>query len=441
MDNTRLLAELSEFLRIPSISTLPKHDPDCRRAAEWVAADLRRLGCSDVQLLASETHPVVWGVGPEVPGAPTLVIYGHYDVQPPDPLDEWVTPPFEPTIRDGKLYARGSADDKGQVFCLLRAIEAAGRPRVNLRFLIEGEEEHGSRVLFDLLKREPHRVKADAVLVADMAYVAPGWPAVYTALRGLCYAEISVRTSKTDLHSGEYGGAAPNAHEELARLLSRLKGPDGKINVPGLYQAVKPPTRQELAAWRRLPFKEKTFLAKQVQAKALTGRKDYSVLERLWALPTFEIHGIMGGFTGEGAKTVIPAQATAKVSLRLVPNQKMKTVEKQLRAAVKKLAPKYVDATVTFLHGADPAQMKLSHPVFKKLDQAFKEVVGRAPVAARAGGSIPIVPALASGGAPVVMTGIGLPDDRLHAPNEKLDLKQLWDGIKVFKRFYELLGQ
>ncbi|HKV70671.1 MAG TPA: dipeptidase [Gemmatimonadales bacterium] len=441
MDNNRLLSELSEFLRIPSISTLPKHDPDCRRAAEWVAADLRRLGCSDVQLLASETHPVVWGVGPEVPGAPTLVIYGHYDVQPPDPLSEWVTPPFEPTVRDGKLYARGSADDKGQVFCLLRAIEAAGQPRVNLRFLIEGEEEHGSKVLFDLLKREPHRVKADAVLVADMAYVAPGWPAVYTALRGLCYAEIAVRTSKTDLHSGEYGGAAPNAHEELARLLGRLKGPDGKINIPGLYQAVKPPTKQELASWRRLPFKEKTFLDRQVQAKALTGLKKYSVLERLWALPTFEIHGIMGGFTGEGAKTVIPALATAKVSLRLVPNQKMKTVEKQLRAAVKKLAPKHVEATVTFLHGADPAQMKLSNPVFKKLDQAFKEVVGRAPVAARAGGSIPIVPALASGGAPVVMTGIGLPDDRLHAPNEKLDLKQLWDGIKVFKRFYELLGE
>jgi acetylornithine deacetylase/succinyl-diaminopimelate desuccinylase-like protein len=440
MDNNRLLAELSEFLRIPSISTLPKHDGDCRRAAEWVAADLRRLGCTDVQLLASETHPVVWGVGPEVPGAPTLVIYGHYDVQPPDPLNEWVTPPFEPTVRDGKLYARGSADDKGQVFCLLRAIEAAGQPHVNLRFLIEGEEEHGSRVLFDLLKREPHRVKADAVLVADMAYVAPGWPAVYTALRGLCYAEISVRTSKTDLHSGEYGGAAPNAHEELARLLGRLKGPDGKINIPGLYQAVKPPTRAELASWQRLPFKEKSFLEKQVQAKALTGLKKYSVLERLWALPTFEIHGIMGGFTGEGAKTVIPALATAKVSLRLVPNQKMKTVEKQLRAAVKRLAPKYVEATVTFLHGADPAQMRLSNPVFKKLDQAFKEIVGRAPVAARAGGSIPIVPALASAGAPVVMTGIGLPDDRLHAPNEKLDLKQLHDGIQVFKRFYELFG-
>src|SRR5579859_3705562 len=440
MDNDRLLADLSEFLRIPSISTLPKHDQDCRRAAEWVASDLRRLGCSDVQLLASETHPVVWGVGPEVPGAPTLVIYGHYDVQPPDPLDEWVTPPFEPTIRDGKLYARGSADDKGQVFCLLRAIEAAGQPRVNLRFLIEGEEEHGSRVLFDLLKREPHRVKADAVLVADMAYVAPGWPAVYTALRGLCYAEITVRTSKTDLHSGEYGGAAPNAHEELCRLLGRLKGADGKINVPGLYQAVKPPSKAELASWKKLPFKEKEFLSKQVQAKALTGRKRYSVLERLWALPTFEIHGIMGGFTGQGAKTVIPAQATAKVSLRLVPNQKLKTVERQLAAAVKRLAPAYVEATVTFLHGADPAQIKLTHPVFRLLDQAFRETTGRGTVPARAGGSIPVVPALGAAGAPVLLTGIGLPDDRLHAPNEKLDLKQLWDGIKVFKRFYELLG-
>ena len=440
MDNDQLLRELTEFLRIPSISTLSAHDRDCRRAAEWVAAELRRLGCTDVQLLASETHPVVWGVGPVVPGAPTLVIYGHYDVQPPDPLDEWTTPPFEPTVRDGRLYARGSADDKGQVFCLLKAIQAGGAPRVNFRFLIEGEEEHGSKVLFDLLEREPHRVQADAVLVADMAYFAPGWPAVYSALRGLCYAEISVRTSKTDLHSGEYGGAAPNAHEELCRLLGRLKGPDGKINIPGLYQAVKAPTKAERTAWRRLPFKEKAFLDKQVQAKALAGMKKYSVLERLWALPTFEIHGIMGGFTGPGAKTVIPAQATAKVSLRLVPNQKMKTVEKQLRAAVKKLAPRYVDATVTFLHGADPAEMKLSDPVFGKLDRAFKEVVGRAPVAARAGGSIPIVPALASAGAPVVMTGIGLPDDRLHAPNEKLDLKQLWDGIRVFRRFYELLG-
>ena len=436
-----MLRELVEFLRIPSVSTLPAHDADCRRAAEWVAAELRRLGCREVAFLASDVHPVVWGVGPDVPGAPTLLIYGHYDVQPPDPLGEWVTPPFEPTVRDGKLFARGSADDKGQVFCLLRAIAAAGRPAVNFRFLIEGEEEYGSRVLFDLLRREPERTRADAVLIADMAYVAPRWPAVYTALRGLCYAEISVRTAQSDLHSGEFGGAAPNAHEELVRLLGRLKRPDGKINIPGLYAAVKRPSRAELAAWRKLPFREADFLKQRVRAKRLTGLKGHSVLERLWALPTFEIHGIMGGFTSDGAKTVIPAAATAKVSLRLVPNQKLKTVERQLAAAVKRLAPKYVSASVKFMHGADPAQVRITHPAFRLLDQAFREVVGRGTVPVRAGGSIPVVPALGRSGAPVILTGIGLPDDRLHAPNEKLDLKQLWDGINVFRRFYELLGR
>jgi acetylornithine deacetylase/succinyl-diaminopimelate desuccinylase-like protein len=440
MNHDTLIASLSEFLRIPSVSTLPAHDGDCRRAAEWVAARLRRLGCSDVRFLGSEVHPVVWGVGPEVPGAPTLLLYGHYDVQPPDPLDEWTSPPFEPTIRDGRLYARGSADDKGQVFCLLEALAECGSPPVNLRFLIEGEEESGSRVLFDLIKREPERVAVDVVLVADMAYVAPGWPAVYTALRGLCYAEISVRTAQSDLHSGEYGGAAPNAHEELSRLLVRLKGEDGRINIPGLYAAVKRPSKAELQQWKRLPFNERDFLKKRVRGKGLTGIKKVSVHERLWALPTFEIHGIIGGFTGPGAKTVIPAQATAKVSLRLVPNQKLRTVERQLAAAVKKLAPKYVDAKVTFMHGADPAVVVPRHPAFGLLDRAFKDVVGRGTVHARAGGSIPVVPALGAKGAPVILTGIGLPDDRLHAPDEKLDLQQLWDGIEVFKRFFGLLG-
>ena len=440
MNHDRLLAELSAFLRIPSVSTLPAHHADCRRAAEWVAEELRGLGAHDIQFLGSDTHPVVWAQGPLVPGAPTLLIYGHYDVQPPDPLAEWTTPPFEPTQRDGRIYARGAADDKGQVFCLLQAIAASRRPAVNFRFLIEGEEEYGSKVLFDLLKREPQRVRADAALVADMSYIAPGWPAVYTTLRGLCYAEITVRTSKTDLHSGEYGGAAPNAHEELSRLLGRLKGADGKINIPGFYGPVKRPSKAELAAWKKLPFNEKDFLNKRVQGKGLVGLKKASVLERLWALPTFEIHGILGGFTGDGAKTVIPAEATAKVSMRLVPNQKLATVEGQLVAAVKRFAPKHVTASVRFLHGADPARIKIDTPAFQLLDQAFKEVTGRGTVPARAGGSIPVVPALASAGAPVILTGIGLPDDRLHAPNEKLELKQLWDGIEVFRRFYELLG-
>jgi acetylornithine deacetylase/succinyl-diaminopimelate desuccinylase-like protein len=440
MDRDQLLRELSEFLRIPSVSTLSAHDADVRRAAEWVAGELRRLRC-EVDFLGSDTHPVVWGVGPEVPGAPTVLIYGHYDVQPPDPLHEWVSPPFEPAVRDGKIFARGAVDDKGQVFCLLKAVAALGTPPVNLRFLIEGEEEFGSKVLFDLLAREPERTEADAVIVADMSYVAPGWPAIYSALRGLCYAEITVRTARTDLHSGEYGGAAPNAHEALLRLLGRIKTEDGRIHVPGLYEAVQRPTRQELLAWKKLPFKERDFLKKRIGGKQLTGLLKYSVLERLWALPTFEIHGVMGGFTGQGAKTVIPAEATAKVSLRLVPNQKLKAVERQFAAAVRKLAPKHADVKVTFLHGADPAVVSLDHPVFGTIDRAFREVVGRGVVPVRAGGSIPVVPALGQRGAPVVLTGIGLPDDGLHAPNEKLNLQQLWDGIEVFKRFFQLMAE
>src|SRR5437016_6770864 len=232
MDTDRLLRELNDFLRIPSISTSPSHDADCRAAAEWVAAELRRLGCDDVQFLASETHPVVWGAGPDVPGAPTLLVYGHYDVQPPDPLNEWTSPPFEPTVRNGDLFARGATDDKGQVFAAIKAFESVnrgGKPPVNVRFLLEGQEESGSTILFDFLNREPQRTVADAVLVSDTAYYAPKWPSIETGLRGLCYAEISVRTSKTDLHSGLYGGAAPNAHEALVLLLARLKTPDGKI--------------------------------------------------------------------------------------------------------------------------------------------------------------------------------------------------------------------
>ncbi|MGH7752919.1 MAG: dipeptidase [Gemmatimonadales bacterium] len=436
----RMQAELTSFLSIPSVSTLPARGADCRRAADWVAGELRRLECPTVELLGDATHPVVWAAGPPRPGKPTVLIYGHYDVQPPDPLNEWTSPPFQPTVREGKLYARGASDDKGQVYAILKAIEALGEAPVNFRFLIEGEEEFGSKVITGLLQREPERTGADVVLIADMAYFAPGWPAVYTALRGICYAELTVRTAKTDLHSGTYGGAAPNAHEELTRLLAALKGKDGKINVPGLYQAVKRPSAAELRAWKRLPFKEARFLRDEVQARALTGWRKYSVLERIWALPTLEIHGVMGGFTGEGAKTVIPAAATAKVSLRLVPNQTYATVQRQLAQAVKRLAPKHAQASVRFIHGADPVQVDIEAPPFELISQAFREVVGRGTVPARAGGSIPIVPTLGRSGAPVVLTGIGLPDDRLHAPDEKLDLKQLWDGIQVFARFFELLG-
>ena len=444
-EQDRMLRELTEFLSIPSVSALPDHAADCRRAADWLMQELRRLGCPVVNLVEGQGHPVVWAEGPQVPGKPTVLVYGHYDVQPPDPLNEWATPPFEPTIRDGKLYARGAADDKGQVYCLLKAYEAVrgpdGKPPVNVHFVFEGEEECGGRVIFDLLRAEPERTRADAALVCDMSYYAPGWPAVYTALRGLCYAEITVRTLQRDLHSGTYGGAAPNALETLVRLLADLKDEDGKIHIKKLYKSVEEPGKAELKSWKQLPFDEEKFLSDEVTGKALTGLDDYSVLERVWALPTFEIHGIKGGFVGEGAKTVIPAQASAKVSLRLVPGQRYEKVAKQLRKSVERYAPKWADVDVRILHGGDPVQVDVDAPAFDVLDQAFEEVTGRKAVHARAGGSIPIVPELGLAGAPVILTGIGLPDDGLHSPNEKLDLTQLWNGITIFGRFFELLGE
>ena len=444
-EQDRLLRELTDFLSIPSVSALPVHAPDCRRAAEWLRDELTRLGCPIVQVIEGPGHPVVWAESPVVPDRPTLLIYGHYDVQPPDPLDEWISPPFEPVIRAGALYARGAADDKGQVFCLLKAYEATldqeGRPPLNVHFIFEGEEECGGHVIADLLRAEPERTRADAALVCDMSYYAPGWPAVYTALRGLCYAEITVRTLERDLHSGSYGGVAPNAIETLVRILAGLKDANGEIHVPKLYKAVEPPSKQELRTWKKLPFDKSAYLREEVTGRALTGLKEYSIFERVWALPTLEIHGIRGGFVGDGAKTVIPAQATAKVSLRLVPGQEYEKVAHQLERAVARLAPKWAEVKVTNLHGGDPVRVDVDHPAFGVLDQAFAAVTGRPAVRIRSGGSIPIVPDLGLTGAPVLLTGIGLPDDGLHSPDEKLDLTQLWSGIEIFGRFFELFAE
>jgi acetylornithine deacetylase/succinyl-diaminopimelate desuccinylase-like protein len=445
MTHDKDLAELNEFLAIPSISTLPAHAGDCRNAAAWLMDQFRALDCPVVQLLEGEGHPVVWAESPRVAGKPTVLCYGHYDVQPVDPLDEWISPPFQPTIRDGKLYARGAVDDKGQVFTLLKAYQSIlgpdGKPPLNVHFIIEGEEECGGRVIFDRLRSEPERTAVDAVIVADMGYYAPGMPAVYTGLRGLCYAEIHVRTLQRDLHSGTYGGAAPNAMETLVRLLADLKSRSGRINVPKLYKAIIAPSKVERKAWKNLPFDEDQFLVEEVTGRALTGLQQFSALERTWALPTFEIHGIRGGFTGEGAKTVIPAQAMAKVSLRLVPGHSYEKVGKWLTRAVQKLAPSYADVEVRLLHGGDPVRCDVTHPAFGLLDEAFEAVVGRRTVPVRSGGSIPIVPELQSSGAPVLLTGIGLPDDGLHSPNEKVNVQQLWDGIEVFGKFFRLFAE
>ncbi|HJS46412.1 MAG TPA: dipeptidase [Gemmatimonadales bacterium] len=444
-EQDRLLRELSDFLSIPSISALPDHAPDCRRAAEWLVAEFRRLGFPVVTLLEGKGLPVVWAESPRVEGRPTVLVYGHYDVQPVDPVDEWVSPPFQATVRDGRLFARGAVDDKGQVFTLLKAYEAVlgpdGLPPVNVRFIIEGEEESGGHVIDELLTREPERTAADAVVVADMGYYAPGLPAVYTALRGICYAEIHCRTLQRDLHSGSYGGVAPNAIETLVRILAGLKDESGEIRVPKVYKSVVPPSKAELRTWKKLPFDKREFLEHEVTGKALTGRKEYSVLERIWALPTLEIHGIRGGFTGEGAKTVIPAAGVAKVSLRLVPGNTYEATLAALRKAVSRLAPRWADVEVRPVHGSDPVQVDVTHPAFGVLDAAFEEVVGRRTVSVRAGGSIPIVAKLGLSGAPVLLTGIGLPDDGLHSPNEKVDVQQVWDGIRVFGRFFEMMGE
>jgi acetylornithine deacetylase/succinyl-diaminopimelate desuccinylase-like protein len=444
-DNSeRMLGELKDLLAIPSVSTDPEYASECRRAADWIADHFRKLGCPKVELLASDTHPVVLAESPKIPGKPTILVYGHYDVQPPEPLELWDSPPYEATIRDGNIYARGATDDKGQFFAIVKAYEAItrdGPPPVNIRFLIEGQEESGSDILFDLLEKRPELVRADAALVADTQYYATGWPAIEVGLRGICYAEVTVRTLKGDLHSGLYGGVAPNAHEALVNILAKLKSEKGRIRIPGLYEAVKRPTKPERDAWEKLPFNQRKFMREEVGSKALTGLTRYSPFERLWALPTLEIHGIAGGYTAAGAKTVIPAEATAKVSLRLVPNQKAKTVERQFVRAVKKAAPKYADVSVSFIHSGDPVLCDIDHPAFAVIDQAFKEVEGRGVVLTRSGGSIPIVPALGKEGAAVLLAGLGLPDDRLHAPNEKIGVDQYLNGVRVFGRFFELMGQ
>ena len=441
-EQSRLLADLSDWLRIPSISTQPEHSADCRQAASWIAGRLERLGCR-VQTIETFGHPILWVTGPEVPGAPTVLCYGHYDVQPPDPVGEWISPAFEPTVRDGMLFARGTADDKGQVFCVVAALEALKATRgslpINLRYLIEGEEETGSHGLTDLLTREPERTKADAVLVTDTNMIAPGRPSADVALRGIVHAEIHVRTLKADLHSGLYGGAAPNAIETLLHLLEKLKGEDGRIRIPGFYDRVTRPTAKELKAWRALPVKEKGF-KEEAGARGLVGERKFGFLERIWSRPTLEVHGIVGGYTGAGSKTVIPAEATAKISLRLVANQRGKDAGVQLVKAVKRLAPKYAEVTVKVFSTVDPAQTPLESRPFEVMDAAFREVWGKGIAPIRSGGSIPIVPLLQQRGAPVVMAGIGLPDDRLHAPNEKLTLEQLWKGIRLFGRWFELLG-
>jgi acetylornithine deacetylase/succinyl-diaminopimelate desuccinylase-like protein len=435
-------------LRIPSVSALSQHRPDVWRAAEWVAEDLRAIGLHGVEVIldAEGGHPLVYGAWLEAPGCPTLLIYGHYDVQPPDPLELWQTPPFEPTVRGDDLYARGASDDKGQMLALLKGVEAVlqtqGRLPINLKVLIEGEEEVSGTHIERFVRAHAERLRADAALIADSPLFAPGVPTLCTGLRGLVYTEIEAHGAAHDLHSGLHGGAAPNALGGLAAILAGLKDNDtGRIQVPGFYDAVEPPTEQETAAWARLPFDERAYLTREVGASALASEQGFSVLERTWARPTLDVNGAVGGFTGEGAKTVIPARAMAKVSMRLVPKQDPAQVFASFERYVQELCPPGVRATVRLLGCAAPVTLPADIPAMRAAATALEETFGTATAWVRMGGSIPIVATfLSAAGVPSVLAGFGLPDDNLHAPNEKFHLPNFFAAIRFTAHFLQRYG-
>ena len=437
--------DLIEFLRIPSISALPEHAGDVRRAAGFVRDWLVRAGLKNARMIEGSGHPLVHADWLEAPGKPTLLLYGHYDVQPPDPLDEWISPPFDPVVRDGNIYARGAADDKGQLFILMEAVgrllRERGRLPVNVRFLIEGEEESGGEHIEQYVKTHLRELPADAAVICDTAMFAPDLPTLTIGLRGIVYGEIHVQGARTDLHSGDYGGAAPNAVEAAAQIIAALKDRDGRILIPGLYDHVRKPAAAELDAWNRLPFNAGEYLEKEIGSSALAGEPDVPIFERLWARPTLEIHGIRGGFTAEGAKTVIPARSVIKISLRLVPDQLPDEVVGLVERAVAAAAPRGVIAKFKLLSSSGPSMVDPEHALIRKAAQAMERVFGNRTVYVRCGGSIPIVGLFQEQlGIPSVMMGFGLPDDNIHAPNEKLSVANYQRGIESMIGYFDLVG-
>jgi len=442
----RLLAELKELVSIPSISTLPEHAPDIQHAASFVADSLRRAGMENVEIIATAGHPLVYADWLHAPGKPTVLCYGHYDVQPVDPLELWTTPPFEPTERNGDLYARGASDDKGQMYLHVKAIEALravnGTLPVNVKFLVEGEEEVGGASVAKFVAEHPEKLRADIALVSDTAMYADGMPTLCIGLRGLIYLEVEASGPARDLHSGLYGGAAPNAVYGLVQLLARAKDGDGTILIPGIYDDVVEPAAAEKESWDRLPFEEKAFLEREVGATELIGEPGRSVLERVWARPTFEVHGIAGGFTAAGAKTVIPAKAVAKVSFRLVPRQDPEKVIAAFREWVERNTPRGIRTEVRVLSAAPGLVVDPANPAIDTAARAFGEVFGKQTVFIRSGGSIPIVGDFAKHlGIPTILMGFGLPDDGLHSPNEKFHIANYYKGIVTVAHFLEMLGR
>ena len=440
----RYLRELADFLAIPSISSSPSHAGEVRRCAEWTASEMRRIGLENVELIETGGHPAIYGDWLHAEGAPTILFYGHYDVQPVDPVELWDSPPFEATVRDGAIYARGAADDKGQVFMHLKAIEAhlsnGGRLPVNMKLLIEGEEEVGSANLDQVIRDHKERLKADVVVISDSAMFDHGVPSICYSLRGLVYFQIDLRGTSSDLHSGVFGGAVANPAMVLAQVLAQMKDKGGRVKIPGFYDDVRPLSEEERAAWRQLPFNEKKY-RKDLGAPKLFGESGYSVLERVWARPTFEVNGILSGFTGEGSKTVIPAVAMAKVSMRLVPDQDPDRIADLFEAYVKKVTPKTVEVKVTRMHGGKPWITGYDSAFVRAAGRAIEQGFGKAPVFCREGGSIPVVSTFKEElGLPAVLFGVGLPDENAHAPNERLDLDNFHNGVLASAFLYDEIG-
>ena len=444
VNRDRYIDELKEYLSIPSISALPDYAPEVIRCAKWTADELRRVGLENVRLVETEGYPVVCAEWLHAGEAPTVIFYGHYDVQPVDPLDKWETPPFDATVRSGELYARGAVDDKGQIFMHFKAIEACikkkGALPVNIKLILEGEEEVGSENLDSFLRNHSSEYSADVLVISDTPMFDRGVPSLCYGLRGLTYCQIDLRGTTSDLHSGSFGGAVANPAFVLTQLLAQMKDRSGRIKIPGFYDDVLPLRDEERAEYARLPFHERQF-CEELGAPKLFGEKGFTTLERMWARPTFEVNGLYSGFTEEGAKTVIPAVAMAKVSMRLVPDQNPENVGDLFEAYVRKVAPRTVDVSVTRMHTGKPWMTDFANPFVQAAGRAIERGFGRKPVFNREGGSIPVIASFEEKlGLPAVLFGIGLPDENAHAPNEKLDLDNFHRGVISVAALYEEIG-
>ncbi len=439
------VAQLEDFLRIPSISTDSAYRDDVRRAANWLVEHMRGIGIRRVETMDTGGHPIVYGEHIVDESLPTVLVYGHYDVQPPDPLDEWVTPPFEPSRRDGKLYGRGTSDDKGQLFMHVKAAEAylktKGSLPVNLKFLIEGEEESGSVNLAPFIRKHADLLKADVVAISDTALFAEGVPSITYALRGLAYVQVVLTGPDRDLHSGVYGGAVANPANVLARLIAMLHDEKNRVTIPGFYDDVIPLTEEERATFRALPFDEQAWKDSINVAEAST-EEGYSILEATTARPTLDVNGIWGGYQGEGAKTVLPARAGAKISMRLVPNQKPDDITNKLKRFLEANLPPTVKMEFRDLHGGNGSITDTSSPAMQAAKDAMKAVFGKEPYFTREGGSIPVVADFKEIlGIGTVLMGFGLNSDSIHSPNEHFGLDRFDQGIQSIIRFLKLLPE